>query len=46
MNQNSYFLAIWRECQDGYYSAEKCNNCIVPGDTCERWTQEVIDEEA
>ena len=42
LDQNSYFLELWRDCQG---SKSNCNECIVPSNLCEKWNNESLEEE-
>jgi len=37
LNESSYFLALWQECQG---SKSNCKDCIVPSNLCEQWNNE------
>jgi hypothetical protein len=39
-NQESYFLALFQECQEYSNGRFNCKNCIVPLDLCKKWLEE------
>lgn len=43
MNQQDYFLALWRDCQESV--KPDCENCIVPKDLCNKWNEELQQED-
>jgi hypothetical protein len=40
MNELSYFLALWQDCQNSIIGVFDCNNCIVPLNLCKKWLEE------